>query len=216
MKTSVNSLVGEEELATKNEGSAGRLLTHHIEREIILTTDRLLLREFVEDDWRAVLAYQSDPQYLRYYPWLQRTEAEVRQFVQKFIDQQREQPRRKFQLAVTLPEGRRLIGNCGLRLKEGGTREGELGYEIAPQYWGQGYATEAARAMVAFGFSEMGLHRISAYCVAENKASARVLEKVGMQLEGRLRQNQWMKGRWWDTLLYGILEHEWQQAKKET
>ena len=62
--------------------------------------------------------------------------------------------------------------------------------------------------MVAYGFSELGLHRISSWCIADNVASARVLEKVGFQLEGRLRENEYFKGRWWDTLLYGLLESE--------
>jgi RimJ/RimL family protein N-acetyltransferase len=88
-------------------------------------------------------------------------------------------------------------------------RQASIGYEIAPRYWGKGYATEAARAMVAFGFGELRLHRIWARCVADNVASYRVLEKVGMRREGCLREEEWIKGRWRDTLVYGILDHEW-------
>lgn len=168
---------------------------------MIITTERLILREFVEDDWPAVLAYQADPRYLRYYPWTGRTEAEVRAFVQMFLDQQQAQPRTKFQLAVTLREGGQLIGNCGIRKETPEAREADIGYEFAPEYWGQGYATEAARAMVAFGFEELKVHRIWSWCIAENVGSARVLEKLGMQREGRLRENEWFKGRWWDTCL---------------
>lgn len=176
---------------------------------MILTTPRLRLREFVDDDWPAVLAYQSDPRYLHYYEWQQRTEADAREFVQRFVRWQAESPRLKFQLAITLPGDGRLVGNCGVRLAEAGAQEAELGYEIAPDHWGQGYATEAARAMVEFGFGTLGLHRIWAQCVAENAASQRVLARLGLRPEARLRESQWFKGRWWDTLLYGILEHEW-------
>jgi RimJ/RimL family protein N-acetyltransferase len=56
----------------------------------------------------------------------------------------------------------------------------------------------------------MGLHRVCAACVADNTGSAHVLEKLGMQQEGRLRENEYYKGRWWDTLLYAILYEEWQ------
>jgi [ribosomal protein S5]-alanine N-acetyltransferase len=174
-----------------------------------LTTDRLLLREFVEDDWTAVLDYQSDPRYLRYYHWTGRNERDVRQFVQMFMEQQQQRPRTKFQLAVVLRAEERLIGNCGLRLRHTGASEGDIGYELNPAYWGHGYATEAAQAMLGFAFVEMQLHRITANCLAENSASARVLEKIGMQLEGRLRQNEWFKGRWWDTLLYAVLFEEY-------
>lgn len=177
---------------------------------MIIETERLRLRDFIEDDWKAVLMYQSDPLYLRYNPWQERTEAEVRAFVQMFLDHQQKRPRHKFQLAITLPaENGRLIGNCGIRLEAPGAWEADIGYELDPRYWGRGYATEAARAMLNFGFTELGVHRISAFCIAENVGSAHVLEKIGMQREGRLRENEWMKGRWWDTLVYGILEPEW-------
>jgi RimJ/RimL family protein N-acetyltransferase len=157
-----------------------------------------------------VLAYQSDPLYLRYYHWTHRTEQDVRQFVRMFIAQREQEPRTKFQLAITLASDGRLIGNCGIRMKTPGAREADLGYELDPRYWGSGYATEAAIELLAFGFRDVGLHRIWAWCIAENAASARVLEKVGMRQEGRLRENDWMQGRWWDTLLYAMLEHEWQ------
>lgn len=176
-----------------------------------LFTERLLLREFVRADWTAVYAYQSDPRYLRYYPWSQRREAEVREFVQMFLDQQMAQPRYKFQLAVVLRESGRLIGNCGVRQEAAHARVADMGYELDPEFWGRGYATEAATAVLRFGFTELKLHRIWANAVAENTASRRVLEKIGMKPEGRLRENQWMKNRWWDTLLYGILEQEWQE-----
>ena len=71
------------------------------------------------------------------------------------------------------------------------------------------HASEAVRAMVGSGFGELRLRRIWARCLAENVASYRVLEKAGMRREGRLREEEWMKGRWWDTLVYGILDHEW-------
>ena len=107
-----------------------------------------------------------------------------------------------------------LIGNCGIRGSDENTFAGQLGYEVAPDYWGKGYATEAARAVLDFGFTKLKLERISAECVLENQRSCRVLEKLGMQQEGHLRHNEWMKGRWWDTLVYGVLRQEWEVAKK--
>lgn len=64
--------------------------------------------------------------------------------------------------------------------------------------------------MVEFGFKQLNLHRIWANSVADNSRSWRVLEKLGMRQEGRLRGNEFFKGRWWDTLIYAILENEWQ------
>ncbi len=172
------------------------------------TTDRLLLREFAESDWVAVRAYQTDPRYLRFNPWTERSEDDARAFVQMFMEWQHETPRTRYQFAAVLPASGRLIGNCGIRVD--GERRANIGYEFDPRYWGQGYGTESARARLAFGFGELHLHRIWANCVAENAASAHVLAKIGMRHEGTLHENEWMKGRWWDTALYAILDREWQ------
>jgi ribosomal-protein-alanine N-acetyltransferase len=174
-----------------------------------IITGRLVLREFRESDWPDILAYQVDPLYLRYYEWTERTPQAVQEFVHMFLEQQQARPRIKFQLAVTLKPDLQLIGTCGIRLASADAHEGDIGYELAPMYWGQGYATEAARAIVQFGFSELRLHRIWSRCVADNVRSAHVLERLGMHLEGRLRENEFFKGRWWDTLLYAILDYEW-------
>lgn len=175
---------------------------------MILTTDRLVLRDFVESDWPAVLAYQNDPRYLRLYAWTERTPDDVRAFVGRFLDQQLETPRLKYQLAVVLRADGNLIGNVGIRMPAADSHAAEIGYELDPQHWGRGYASEAARAIVRFGFQELHLHRISARCLAENTASARVLEKLGMRLEGRLRDAEHFKNRYWDVLLYAVLAHE--------
>jgi ribosomal-protein-alanine N-acetyltransferase len=177
-----------------------------------LLTPRLILRDFVYDDWPAMFAYESDPRYLRYYEWTHRTPEDAQAWVQMFLRNQQEQPRIKFQLAVTLKETQQLIGNCGVRKDSPDSHQASIGYELAPDHWGHGYATEAARAMVAYGFTTLGVHRIWAECVADNVGSAHVLEKVGMMLEGRLRDHHYYKDRWWDTLLFGMLESEWQGA----
>ena len=179
-----------------------------------LLTERLRLREFVADDWRAVLDYQRDPLYLRYYPWEDRSETDVRAFVELFRGWQTEQPRRRFQLAIVLRDDGRLIGNCGIRRKLDNDWEADIGYELSPRYWGYGYATEAARAMVDFGFRDLGLRRISSWCIADNVASAQVLERLGFLAEGKLRSNEFFKGRWWDTLLYVVLAEKWQHAQE--
>ncbi len=179
-----------------------------------IQTERLVLRDFVIDDWLTVLAYQRDARYNRYYPdrWVDRSDDEVRAFVQRLIDGQHEKPRRLFQLAITLPETGEVIGNCGVRRKPDTEWEADIGYELNPECWGRGYATEVARTLIAFGFRELGLHRISAQCNADNVASVNVLQKVGMRLEGRIREHEHFQGRWWDSLDWGLLETEWAAA----
>ncbi len=179
-----------------------------------LETERLILRDFVKDDWQRVLEYQSNPLYLRYYEWTERTPEAVQEFVGWFLDHQKQKPRIKYQLAITLKSNNQLIGNCGIRMDKANALEGDVGYELDPKHWNHGYATEAAHAIVDFGFSRFGLHRIWSWCVADNHGSAHVLEKLGMRLEGHLRENEYYRGRWWDTLMYGILADEWKARKQ--
>ena len=182
-----------------------------------LETERLILRDFVADDWQRVIEYQTDPLYLRYYEWTaaDRTPENVQEFVGWFLDHQKQQPRIKFQLAIVLKSDNLLIGNCGIRKDSPNAFQADIGYELDPKYWNRGYASEATHAIVDFGFSALSLHRVWAWCVADNIGSAHVMEKLGMQLEGRLRENEYYKDRWWDTLMYAILLREWEEHKQK-
>jgi RimJ/RimL family protein N-acetyltransferase len=104
-----------------------------------------------------------------------------------------------------------VIGLVGLVINSR-HQAGEAWYLLAPTYWGQGYVTEAVGALVAVGFSELGLHRIWATCLPENVASIRVLEKLGFRREGHQRRNLPIQGRWCDSYLYALLQEEWSQA----
>ena len=180
-----------------------------------LETERLILRDFVKEDWHRVMEYQTDPLYLSYYEWIEedRTPEAVQEFVGWFLDHQQQKPRIKVQLAVILKSNNPLIGNCDIRMDKVKATEADIGYELDPKYWNRGYTTEAAHAIVDFGFSKFNLHRIWSWCVADTLGSAHVLEKLGMKLEGRLREKEFYKGRWWDTLMYGMLADEWQEHK---
>ncbi len=88
-----------------------------------------------------MLAYQTDPRYLRFYAWTRRTPQDVQAFVGRFVAQQERDPRLKFQLAIVLPASGHLIGNAGIRIKTAGGHEADIGYELDPQHWGCGYAS---------------------------------------------------------------------------
>lgn len=177
--------------------------------KMALETERLLLRPFVEDDWRAVHGYAADLEVCRYMPWGPSTEESTREFIKSAIANQDEKPRISFPFAVILKPEQTLIGGSGIHISSRGDREGWIGYCINRRHWGQGYGTEAAEALVGFGFKQLDLHRIFATCDPENVASRRVLEKIGMTREGHLRQHKWQKGKWRDSFLYAILENEW-------
>lgn len=176
-----------------------------------IETPRLLLREFVFDDWPAVFAYQNDPRYLRFYTWTRRREKDVQGFVQMFIDWQKQHPRSKYQVAIVQKAENYLIGNCGIRKMYPYSQMADLGYELHPDYWGRGYATEAAAALLQYGFETLQLRSIWAECISENLGSKRVLEKIGMTFESTQRHNMLIKGQWYDTLRFQISRDEWNQ-----
>ena len=117
--------------------------------------------------------------------------------------------------AITLRIDKNLIGGIALRLDQGNER-GELGYWIGKPYWNCGYATEAAKAVVAYGFEVLKLNRIYAYHFTRNPASGRVLEKVGMRYEGYRRQHTKKWGNFEDSMGYGMLKADFDaKAVKE-
>jgi RimJ/RimL family protein N-acetyltransferase len=181
--------------------------------EAILTR-RLMLRDLIEEDWKSVHDYASNLEVVRYVDWGPNTEEESKNFVQKALANQKETPRKNFTLAIVLKATDTLIGGCGVYVVNPDNREGYIGYVLNCSFWGQGYATETAQALLNFGFSQLKLHRIFATCDHENIASAHVLEKIGMQKEGHFREHKWANGKWCDTLLYAILDYEWMTLKR--
>lgn len=125
-----------------------------------------------------------------------------------FIAWSEERPRLRHQLAVVLPS-QDVIGSVGIRVVSMLECQGSFGCELDPRHWGRGYAREAARAMIGYGFRELGLHRIYAETLEENAAAIGLAEGLGMQREGTLRENRRFKGRWWNTTILSVLKSEW-------
>jgi RimJ/RimL family protein N-acetyltransferase len=178
-----------------------------------IRTKRLVLRDLEEGDWKSVHDYASDHEVVRHMDWGPNTTEETRNFIRRAIAHQQEQPRRSYDLAVTLTSQNVLIGACGIYAPDPNSREGWIGYVFNRNFWGQGYATETAKALLKFGFNQLNLHRIFATCDPANIASAHVLEKIGMQHEAHFREHKMAKGRWRDSLLYAILDYEWERIK---
>ena len=110
--------------------------------------------------------------------------------------------------AIRLVAARQLIGGIGLRdIDQHG--QAELGFWIGVEYWGRGYAREAARAVIQFGFESVGLNRICAHHMVRNPASGRVLLAVGMQQEGVLRERVRKWGAYEDVVIYAVLRRDW-------
>lgn len=170
-----------------------------------LQTTRLLLREFVSADAPAVHAYASDESVTRYTDWGPNTAEETEEFFREALSAGEAQPRNSYLFAITLNQSP-AIGCARLGIVSTVDRVGDLGYVLNAEYWGQGIATEATQRLLTFGFEDLGLHRIFATCHPKNIGSARVLEKAGFQLEGRLKEDKLVRGAYRDSLLYAILE----------
>ena len=185
-----------------------------IRATISIRTERLLLRDLRSSDEEAVHDYSSDPRVVQYMDWGPNTDNDDKEFLERALIARKEKPRRDFTLAIVMKESNRLIGSCGIHESNPADREGWIGYCLNRHHWGRGFGTETAKALLDFGFDILRLHRIFATCMPENIASAHVLEKAGMRLEGHFRQNRWVKGKWRDSLLYAILDEDRQHQKK--
>ena len=175
---------------------------------LAIRTQRLILRDFQRADLQAYGELRARLHFQRFSPEEDASPEKAEQLLDMFITWANEQPRQHFQLAVTLPSGE-IIGSCGVRVASESERQGSFGCELGQAYWGSGYAYEAGRAMIEYGFRKLGLHRIYAETIAENERAVRLAQKLGMREEGVLRENRWFKDRWWSTVVLSLLESEW-------
>lgn len=150
---------------------------------IILTTARLLLRQFTLADYADLCRLSGNAQVMRYVGNGQpRTEEQVAAELERILCYYAEHPGLG-QWAIICREGGAFVGEAGLYHLDN-TDQVEVGYRLLPEYWGLGIATEVARALVDYGFERMGLKRIVAVTYPDNAASRRVLEKAGLRYEG--------------------------------
>ncbi len=165
-------------------------------------TKRLHIRPFDKQDWLAVYDYVSIPEVMAYMPNGVLNETEVK----KLVGQHSEHNAKKY--AIVLIEENQLIGHLEF-FSYFGTHTYEIGWVLNPKYQNKGYTTEAAKAVMNYGFEEMKLHRIVATCQPENIPSWKVMEKVGMRREGLFKKCIPHGELWWDEYAYGVLAEEW-------
>ncbi len=176
----------------------------------VIETARLTLRRVEEGDYKDIFEYAADPETAKYTSWeAHKNIQDSKNLVQFIIKRYRENKPANW--AVILKENRKMIGTCGFISQFPANKRAEIGFVFRKDCCGKGYATEAVKAVLDFGFSTAGYNRIEACCDAENKASARVLEKCGMKSEGILRQYVFSNGGYHDVKNYSILKEEYSQ-----
>jgi ribosomal-protein-alanine N-acetyltransferase len=177
----------------------------------VLATPRLVLRALRASDLDDLFDYASDPEIDRFTPWEHYTSKDKARenLLELLADYE------KYGLgAWGIEHGtdRRLIGIANFSRPHPINRRVEMGYTIARGYWGQGLATEAVQALLRFGFDQMHLVRIEAVVLPDHLASARVLQKAGLQLEGLLRSYQVWRGEPRDLHMYAAVNPDWSMA----
>ena len=173
-----------------------------------LTTDRLLLRPFRLEDVDDVFEYASDPEWARYSPLPQPyTRRDAEEFIARQVLASWET---RAHFAVVLKG--KVIGGVNLII-DASNQSASFGYGIARMYWGQSYATEAARRAVNWVFETYGLVKVWATTDSRNERSLRVMEKLDMTREGVLRSHRLVRGERRDEVYYGLLREEWERQK---
>lgn len=179
---------------------------------ITLRTPRLLLRPLRESDGPALFGIHSDPRVARYLsrpPW-----TTIDQALELIANDQPAIAAGEYlRLGIEQTEAAALIGDCSLFNLAAESRRAELGYSLGADAWGNGYMVEALQALLSFAFKDLDLNRLEADIDPRNAASARTLQRLGFNREGRLRERWIVAGEVSDSDLYGLLRSDWQSAQ---
>jgi RimJ/RimL family protein N-acetyltransferase len=176
-----------------------------------IQSERIILRRFELADIPDLLEFVAHPSVANEIQAMGGTEVEIQDYITLQNSFQPFEPHKVFDLAIERITDRKLIGIVTTILKH--HRKAEIGYGLGIAQRGRGYATEAARALIDTCFTALGLHRVQAIASSGNPASVRVLERLGMKLEGRLREANLRDDQWCDLYYFGMLENEWRSKQ---
>lgn len=167
-----------------------------------IETPRLILRPFKPEDLESFLAYWNDPRYLTFYSWTPPVQQQGVQLFEDILSWQYQSPVTKHQFVAINKRSGKIIGNCGSRLIN--KSEADIGYELNPDWWGQGFGQELASVMTDFGFQVLHSDRIIAEVIGENIRSINILNQLGFVLSSVKKKYEFFKGRFWDLNVYEI------------
>lgn len=172
-----------------------------------ITTERLLLRKITMEDLDDMYAYASNDEVSKYVTWeTHRNITDTKDFIEYVIN--RYENNQIAPWGIEHKETKKMIGSIDFVHWLPNHKVAEIGYVLSQEYWGKALMTEAAKALITFGFEKMDVIRIEARCVTDNLRSERVMQKVGMSFEGILRKSMFTKGVHRDMKIYSILKEE--------
>ncbi|WP_099221674.1 GNAT family N-acetyltransferase [Listeria costaricensis] len=175
------------------------------ERKQLAETERLFLSEMTVQDTAVLFGYWSDDAVTRY---MNIESFESMEPVEEMIRmlQQLELEGKALRCVIILKRTGEIIGTCGFNYIDRENRRAEIAYDLGTRFWKKGYATEAVVALIDFGISEFALHRVEAKVDPRNQDSIMLLEKLGFELEGRLRDYEKIGERFCDVLMYAYIK----------
>jgi [ribosomal protein S5]-alanine N-acetyltransferase len=177
-----------------------------------LPANGITLRDFCWDDLSQYEALRNDAKFQRFYSEEDSASEKARALIDMFISQSGEVPRTKYQLAIVSGEGE-LMGSCGIRMESPG--QASMGCELGRRWHGTGAARNAADALLAFGFNELGMERIFAETISENRAAIRLCKAIGMRVESERIDDRCFKDRKWSTTVLAISRNEWEAGRSQ-
>lgn len=181
--------------------------------ELPITTKRLILRPFERADLDDVMAYHALPDVQRYLDWKARDRNDCKIALDQMCHQVvLNRPGDTISLAVVRQADSALMGQVSLRWSDATAQQAELRFVLAPTYRGHGYAAEAARAALDYGFDAHHFHRVFARCDARNESSSKLLRSLGMRLEAHYREHALFQGEWDEELHFAVLDREWRRS----
>ncbi|RIU90494.1 GNAT family N-acetyltransferase [Oceanobacillus picturae] len=169
-----------------------------------LTTERLTLKRMKEHDAAGLFAIWADPDVTRFMNIPSFTgEDQAKEMINVLTELAKENKALRY--TIRMKDSGKIIGSCGYNVLDFENHKTELGYELAKEHWGKGYASEAIHALTKNAYAELGFHRIEAKVEPENGNSIRLLLKLGFTFEGTLRDAEKAKGRFVNLALYAKL-----------
>jgi RimJ/RimL family protein N-acetyltransferase len=178
-------------------------------------TGRLRLRRFDISDLESLVDYRSRPSVARYQGWeLPYAIDDAMQLLKEMKGRHPGMPGYWFQFAIQHLETGRMIGDCGIRVSSKDPTQADIGFTIHPKFQGQGYGSETILGVLEYAFQVLKLRRITAVTDVRNLASARLLKRVGMRLEGTMIESVRFKGKVGSEHHFAILKREWLARRK--
>lgn len=172
-------------------------------------TERLIIRRMSESDLEDFLEYQTHPEVMQYQSYEPATIEIATRFLSKQTLVEPSDEGAYLAFAVHHKRDNKMIGEVSIEVFPRVQSRGGLGWSFHPAYHGKGYGSEAARVLLAYGFSFLSLHRLTTYCDIRNVASYRLMERLGMRREGHSRQSMLLRHVWQDVYHYALLREEW-------